>query len=135
MDIGLLVVPPLASGLACLVDDEMDLGVTLVDMGGGTTSMAVFVNGRAVFADSVPVGGNHVTNDLARGLSAPIGQAERIKSLYGGALASQADDRETIEVPLVGDREGETTVVPRSTLTQIIQPRIEEILEAARLRR
>ncbi len=91
-----LVVSPYAAGLACLVADEMDLGVTVIDMGGGTTTIGVFFAGNLVFADSLPVGGSHVTNDIARGLSTPLAHAERLKALFGSAIAATLDDRETI---------------------------------------
>ena len=103
LDLEALVISPYASGLATLVDDEMDLGVTVVDMGGGTTSFAVFYDGNVVHTDVVPIGGNHVTNDIARGLSTPVLAAERIKTLYGSALPSPLDDQETIDVPTIGE--------------------------------
>ncbi len=116
----LLVALPFASGLACLVEDEMDLGVTVVDMGGGTTSLAVFFDGKAVFTDVVPIGGAHVTNDIARGLSTPTVHAERMKTLYGGAIGSPADERETIVVPQVGeDDDSQGNQIPKSFLVDI----------------
>ena len=90
LDISDMVVSPYASGLACLVEDEMDLGATLIDMGGGTTTIAVFLGGNVIFTDVLPVGGGHVTNDIARGLSTPIAEAERMKTLYGHAMAAAA---------------------------------------------
>jgi cell division protein FtsA len=133
LDIETRVFSAYASGLACLVDDEKELGVTCIDMGGGTTSLAVFQGGHLVHTDSIPVGGVHVTNDIARGLSTPLSQAERMKTLYGSALSSSADDREVLKVPLVGEEEdGATNQVPRSMLVQIIQPRIEETFELVR---
>src|SRR3546814_9224508 len=90
-------VSPFAAGLAALVEDEMDLGVTVIDMGGGTTTIAVFFDGNVVFTDSVPIGGAHVTSDIARGLSTPIVHAERMKTLYASCLASPADERERSE--------------------------------------
>lgn len=128
-----IVVSPYASGLSCLVDDESELGVTVIDMGGGTTTIGVFFDGNLVFADSVPVGGSHVTNDIARGLSTPIAHAERMKTLYGNAIASSADERETITVPLVGEEEdGHANHVPKSLLVGIIAPRLEETFELVR---
>jgi len=105
LDIEARVLSAYASGLACLVDDEKDLGATCIDMGGGTTTIAVFEAGQLVHTDTIPLGGMHVTNDIARGLSTPLGQAERLKTLYGGAVASPADDREILKVPLVGEDE------------------------------
>lgn len=133
LEIAALVVSPYAAGLAALVRDEMDLGVTVIDMGGGTTTIAVFFDGNLVFTDSVPVGGVHVTNDIARGLSTPIAHAERMKTLYGSAIASPADQREVITVPQVGEEdEGEATLVPKSLLVGIITPRLEETFELVR---
>ena len=133
LDIDQLVVSPYASGLATLVEDEIDLGVTLIDMGGGTTSLAVFFDGAVVHTDTVPVGGCHVTNDVARGLSTPLIEAERLKTLYGSAIASASDERELIDVPLVGeDNRSQPNHVPKSYLNQIIQPRLEETFELVR---
>jgi cell division protein FtsA len=133
LDIAAIAVSPYASGLAVLVDDEMELGVTLIDMGGGTTTLAVFVEGQILFADSIPIGGGHVTNDIARGLSTPLAHAERMKTLYGHCLLSPSDERETIAVPQVGEDERESdSAIAKSILVGIIQPRIEETLELAR---
>ena len=129
------VVSPYASGLACLVEDEMELGVTVIDMGGGTTTIAIFYEGNVVSPDLSPGGGSHVTSDIARGLSTPLAHAERIKTLYGHAVASRADEREMIDVPQVGESEGDTGhQVPRSILNGIMQPRLEETLELVRSR-
>ena len=129
------VVSSYASALACLVEDETQLGVTLIDMGGGTTSIAVFFDGELVHTDSVPVGGVHVTNDIARGLTTPLGHAERMKTLYGSAIPSPSDDREVLKVPVIGEEDtGESSQVPRSMLVGIIRPRLEEIFEMARAR-
>jgi cell division protein FtsA len=125
-----MVAAPYASGLSCLVEDEMDLGVTVIDMGGGSTSLAVFYDGEMVFNEVVPVGGGHVSNDIARGLSTTLANAERMKTLYGNALASPADEKEIIDVPLIGESDHEiANHVPRSMLVGIIKPRVEEILE------
>ncbi|MBI1205700.1 MAG: cell division protein FtsA [Azospirillum sp.] len=135
LDIEGMVVSAYASGLACLVEDEMELGVTLIDMGGGTTSIAVFAEGNLVFVDSVPVGGAHVTNDIARGLTTPVVQAERMKILYGNAMSNTADEREIIDVPQVGEEDrAQANHVPKSLLVGIIQPRLEEIFELVRSR-
>jgi cell division protein FtsA len=135
LDIATLVVSPYAAGLAALVQDERDLGVTVIDMGGGTTTLAVFFDGHVVYTDSVPIGGLHVTNDIARGLSTPLSYAERLKTLHGAAVVSTADDRETIDVPLVGeDGPSQSNHVPKSILTGIIQPRLEETFELVRSR-
>ena len=135
LDVEARVVSPFASALACLVEDEKDLGVTCIDMGGGTTSIAVFLAGQLIHTDLIPIGGAHVTSDIARGLSTPATQAERLKTLYGAAIPSPADDREILKVPLVGeDEDGASNQVPRSMLIQIIQPRLEETFELVRSR-
>jgi len=124
---------PYASGLACLVEDEMRLGVTVIDMGAGTTTMAVFKDGEMVFADSLPLGGRHVTNDVARGLATPTVHAERLKTLFASVIPSPSDDRDMIDVPIVGEiDEGATAQVSRSMLVGIVRPRIEETLELVR---
>ncbi|MBL6598866.1 MAG: cell division protein FtsA [Alphaproteobacteria bacterium] len=135
LDIDGYVASPYASGLSCLVEDEMDLGVTVIDMGGGTTTVAVFFDGSVVFTDVVPVGGGHVTNDIARGLSTPIAEAERLKTLHGCATLSPLDDRETLEVPQVGEEaDAQPNQVQKSMLIRIIQPRLEEIFEMVKAR-
>lgn len=133
LDVESMVVSPYASGLACLVEDEKDMGVTCIDMGGGTTTVAVFEGGQVVHAACMPVGGQHVTSDIAKGLSTPLATAERLKTLYGSAIPSPSDSREMLKVPMVGEEdEGATNQVPRSMLIQIIQPRIEETFEMVR---
>ena len=135
LDIRALVVSPYAAGLASLVEDEMDLGVTVIDMGGGTTSLAVFFDGNVVYTDSVPIGGGHVTNDIARGLSTPLSHAERMKTLYGNCIPSPADERDVINVPQVGEDDvGQANAIPKSILVGIIQPRLEETFELVRSR-
>jgi len=133
LDIDDFVVSAYASGLASLVPDEMELGATVIDLGAGTTNIAVFSEGRLVFTDSLPVGGAHVTNDIARGLTTPLTHAERMKVLYGTAIPSIADEREIIDVPQIGEEYADQpNHVPKSLLTGIIQPRLEEIFELVR---
>jgi cell division protein FtsA len=128
-----LVAAPYASGLSVLVDDEAELGCAVIDFGGGTTTMAVFNRGQFIHADAIAIGGRHVTNDVARGLSIRVEDAERLKTMYGSALAGVTDEREMMSVRLVGDDEGEVPAeMPRSALTRIIRPRVEEILELVR---
>ena len=135
LEIDDFVIAPYASGLSTLVEDETDLGVTVIDMGAGTTSIAVFSDGDAVFTDIVPVGGAHVTNDIARGLSTPIAHAERLKTLHGAAMATTADEHELIDVLHVGeDEHNSPNHIPRSLLNGIIQPRLEETFELVRER-
>ncbi len=127
------VAAPLASALSALEEDEMDLGCVCIDMGGGSTSMAVFANGSLAHLDSIPVGGGHVTQDIAKGLSTTIAGAERIKTLHGSAIASNGEDREMIEAPPRGDDPGAGPVVaPRSMLKGVIAPRVEETFELLR---
>jgi cell division protein FtsA len=130
-----VVAAPFASALGALEDDEMDLGCICIDMGGGSTSVAVFAGGSLVHVDSLTVGGGHVTADIARGLSTTTAGAERIKTLHGSAIASANEDREMIEAPPRGDDPGAGPVVaPRSLLKGIIAPRVEETLELVRER-
>jgi cell division protein FtsA len=128
-----MVAGPYVAGLSALADDEADLGAALIDMGAGTTAMAVFSGGRFVHAAGFALGGNHVTMDLARGLSATLYDAERIKTLYGSVLGGGLDERDMITVPPLGadDREP-PQFVSRATLVRIIKPRVEEILEMVR---
>src|SRR3989338_3523848 len=130
LEVASIVAAPYASGLACLVGDEMELGVILIDMGGSTTSFAVFHEGQLRHAECIPIGGHHITMDIARGFSTTLPHAERLKTLYGSAVSSVADDREMITVPLVGEKRGESVnQMPRSALVSIIKPRVEEIFD------
>jgi cell division protein FtsA len=130
-----VVAAPFASALAALEEDEMELGAICIDMGGGSTSVAVFSGGSLIHVDSLAVGGSHVTADVARGLSTSMVGAERIKTLHGSAIASANEDREMIEAPPRGDDAGAGPVVaPRSLLKGIIAPRVEETLELLRER-
>ncbi|MEG3618823.1 cell division protein FtsA [Magnetovibrio sp. PR-2] len=133
LDVDGHVVSPYASAMSALVEDEMKLGVTLVDMGGGTTNISVFFDGELMHADCIPVGGMNVTNDIARGLSTPVQHAERMKTLYGNCMPSPKDDLEVLKVQLIGEEQtGETNEVPRSMLVGIIRPRLEETFELVR---
>ena len=112
----------------------MDLGVTQIEMGGGVTSFSVFVGGRNIYSDSIPVGGNHVTSDIAQGLSTSLHHAERLKTLHGSAINSVKDSEVMIDVPQLGEREDEDepTTMPRAMLVGVIRPRMEEIFEMIR---
>ena len=132
LEIESIVIAPYAAGMSCLVADEKELGSICIDMGGGTTTVSVFFDGEVLFVDSLPVGGAHVTNDIARGLSAPVAYAERMKTLYGSANSTPSDDKEHFKIPLVGEEESGSNQVPRSMLVGIIRPRIEEIFELLR---
>jgi cell division protein FtsA len=120
-----IVLQPLASSLSTLSEDEKDLGVCLVDVGGGTTDIAIFANGAIRHTAVLALGGNHLTNDVAVGLRTPTHEAERIKKAYGCAMASMVDRSETIEVPSVGG--GQPRVLSRQILAEIVEPRVEEI--------
>ncbi|GAK33752.1 cell division protein FtsA [alpha proteobacterium Q-1] len=129
------VAGPYASGLATLVEDERDLGAAVVDLGAGSTQIAVFAAGAMVHLDIVPLGAGHVTQDIARGLITPLDHAERLKTVHGNAIQSAQDDREDITVPQMGETEFDedgASQISRSALTGIIQPRLEEILEFVR---
>ena len=132
LTLGELVSAPLAAGLSTLVDDEQQLGATVIDMGGGTTGMAVFSEGHVIHTALLPVGGQHVTNDIARILSTPVAHAERLKTLYGSAVASPDDEREMLPLPLVGENDDHVGRVPRSQVVNVIRPRLEETFELVR---
>ena len=121
-----LVLEPLASGEAVLTDEERDLGVCLIDIGGGTTDIAIFGHGALVHTSVIPLGGNHLTNDIVVGLRTPVNDAERIKRQHGCAMSSLVAADEMIDVPSVGDRGPRK--MARRILCDIIEPRVEEIL-------
>jgi cell division protein FtsA len=128
-----MVATPYASGLAALVDDELEMGAACIDMGGGTTTISVFAEGKFVHADAIPVGGSHVTMDLAKGLSAARDDAERLKVMHGSCLPDLADERDVISVQPIGNDAAEVAMqVPRGVMTRIIRARIEETLELLR---
>lgn len=123
---------PYVAGLSVLEADEAELGAIVVDMGAGATSLAVFAGGALVHVDAVALGGHHITMDIARGLDARLSGAERLKTLYGAAISSPSDERETISFDHVGDTGEHPVHVPKSHLVRIIRPRIEETLEFLR---
>ena len=127
LEVASLVLQPLASAKSVLTKDEMELGVALVDVGGGTTDLAVFHNGSILHTCILPIGGAHVTQDLAIGLKTPQADAERLKIQSGCALKSLIGPNETVEVPSVGGRPAR--VVDRRLLGEIIEPRLEEIFQ------
>lgn len=122
-----IVLEPLASSQSVLTDEERELGVCLVDIGGGTTDLAVFGEGALVHTSVFPLGGNHLTNDIVVGLRTPVADAERIKREHGCAMAEMVGADETIEVPSVGDRAPRK--LSRRILCDIIEPRLEEIFQ------
>ncbi|AHE99270.1 cell division protein FtsA [Thioalkalivibrio paradoxus ARh 1] len=130
-----IILEQLASSYAVLTEDEKDLGVCLVDIGGGTTDIAVFANGAIAHTAVIPIAGDQVTNDIAVALRTPTQYAEEIKVKYACALRQLADPGETIEVPGVGDRPARR--LSRQTLASVVEPRYEELLQLvqAELRR
>ncbi|MBU0701307.1 cell division protein FtsA [bacterium] len=120
-----LVLEPLASSYAVLTEDEKDLGVVLVDIGGGTTDIGIFIDGSIWHTSVLSIGGDNVTKDISVGLRAPVVDAEKIKIRHGCATPSLVKDDEMIEIPSVGERR--TRTLPRQVLSEIIEPRMEEI--------
>ncbi|MEA3301722.1 MAG: cell division protein FtsA [Pseudomonadota bacterium] len=135
LEVSDLTLEQLASSYAVLSDDEKELGVCLVDIGGGTTDIAVFTDGSIRHTAVIPIAGDQVTNDIAVALRTPTVHAEEIKIRYGCALTQLAASEETIEVASIGDRPSRT--LSRQTLAEVIEPRYEELLQLihAELRR
>ena len=125
LDVNDLILQPLASARAVLSDDERDLGVCLVDIGGGTTDLAIFTHGAIRHTAVIPIAGDQITNDIAMALRTPTPEAEAIKTRHGVALRQLADANEMIEVPGIGDRA--PRVMSRQTLAEVIEPRAEEL--------
>ena len=122
-----------AAGLACLVQDEMDLGVTLIDLGGGTTNIATFSEGELSWATTIPIGAQHITNDIAKGLSTPVASAERMKRFFADAMGGNPVDREMVEIPMLGETDNSAVKqVPKALLAGIVRPRLEETFEMIR---
>ncbi len=126
LDVSDIVLESLASARAVLTEEERELGVALVDLGGGTTDIAIFVDGSIRYTGVLPLGGQNLTNDIAYGLRTPMQSAEDIKIQYGCALADLVHDNEMITVPSVGGRE--PGQLSRRVLAEICQPRMEEVL-------
>ena len=123
------------SGISSLVEDEQELGAACIDMGGGSTGISIFMKKHMIFADSVRMGGDHITSDISKGLQIPVAVAERIKTKHGGVLATSMDDREMIEIGGdSGDWDKDRRQVSRTELIGIMRPRVEEILEEVRAR-
>ena len=125
LEVGDIVLGQLASSEATLTPEEKEIGVALVDIGGGTSDVAIYSNGSITYTSVLPFGGNNITNDIAIGLRTPLEEAEKIKKKYGCAFAGMIGANETIEVPSVGGRKPRT--LQRKTLADIIEPRVEEI--------
>jgi len=133
LNVEAMAASPYAAGLAVLTDDEADIGAAVVEMGAGTTTIATYSGGRFVHAGGFAVGGQHITMDIARGLSACIADAERIKTLYGTVLTGGSDTRELMSVPSAGDNEQDVPqIVSRATIANIVRHRAEEIFEMVR---
>jgi len=135
LEVNDLILQPLASAMAVLSEDEKDLGVCLVDIGGGTSDIAVFTQGAIRHTAVIPIAGDQITNDIAMALRTPTKEAEEIKRRYGCALRELADPQDMVEVPGVGERTSKK--MSRQTLAEVIQPRVEELysLVQAELRR
>ena len=130
LNVAAIALEPLASAEAVLTPEERELGVALVDMGGGTTDIALFHDGAVKHTAVLAIGGNHLTSDIAAGLRTPIGEAERIKQRFGYARTSMVTKDERVEVPSVGGRNSRT--ISRQILCEIIEPRLEEIFQLIR---
>lgn len=128
-----VVAAPYASGLAALAADEAEIGVTMIDMGAGTTSVGVFSRGSFVHTDAIALGGHHVTLDIARGLSVRVEDAERLKTLHASVFPGLSDDQGLIGITPIGEDDRTAPQhVPRSQLIRIVKPRVEETLELVR---
>ena len=125
LDVCDIVLESLASGEAVLTEEEKELGTGLIDLGGGTSDLAIFCNKNIRHTFVLALGGNNLTNDLAIGLHAPLGEAEKIKKKYGTCVAKNISSEETIEVPGMGGRKPRK--LPRQILGEILEPRMEEI--------
>ncbi|MEM7723329.1 MAG: cell division protein FtsA [Pseudomonadota bacterium] len=126
---------PYVAATASLVEDEQELGAACIDMGGGATSLSVFIKKHMIYADTVRMGGDHVTSDISQGLQIPMTHAERIKTRFGGVVATGMDDREIIELESeTGDWHHDRRTVSRAELIGVMRPRVEEILEEVRAR-
>ena len=125
VDVADIVLEQLASSEAVLSADEKELGVALVDIGGGTADIAIYADGAIKYTSVLSIGGDHLTNDIAVGLRTPMAEAEKIKQAYGCCLTSMVGKDETIEVPSVGGRE--PRILSRQLLAEILEPRVEEM--------
>ena len=133
LNVEAMAASPYVAGLAVLTDDEADIGAAVVEMGAGTTTIATYSGGRFIHASGFALGGHHITMDLARGVSACIADAERIKTLYGTVLTGGSDAHELMSVPSAGDDELDVPqVVSRATIANIVRHRAEEIFEMVR---
>ena len=125
---------PYASGLAVITEEEAELGVFVIDLGGGTTTVSVFAEKQFLYCDAIAVGGNHITYDIARWLSTPLAEAERIKTLYGNLVGAVSDEHELVAYPVVGVGEAELLHVTKADLGRTIRGRVEKTFEIVRQR-
>jgi len=124
-----LVASGYAGALAVTTDDERRLGTLVIEMGAGVTSLAAFVDGRLAYLDTIPIGGNHVTYDLARELVTSVPEAERIKTLYGTLVKAASNDGEIFAYPLAGEEEGSSHQVSKAFVRDVIKPRIDGLID------
>ena len=124
-----LVPSAYASADAVLSSEEKKLGVIAVDLGGGTSSFAVYADGHFIHIDSITLGGDHITYDIARALSTPLQEAERIKTLYGTVINASSDECEMVAYRSINDRGNRPQTISKASLGRIIRPRVEEILQ------
>jgi cell division protein FtsA len=129
-----LVASPYASALAVTTEEERQFGVTCIDFGAGTTSIALFAEGVFAGVEVIPVGGQHLTYDIARTLQTPLAEAERIKTLYGTLLNAQSDEHESISYPIAGEEDEESYETTKARLTDIIRPRMQQLMGLVRER-
>ncbi len=127
-----IVATPYASALAATSEEERRLGVTCIDIGGGATTIAVFSEGQFLYTDAIPVGGNHITFDIARNLQTPLAEAEQIKALYGTLVGAPSDEHEAFSFPLAGEEDGALAHTTKARLTTVIRPRMVESRRADR---
>jgi cell division protein FtsA len=129
-----LVASGYASALAVTTDDERRLGTLVVEMGAGVTSLAAFAEGRLTYLDTIPIGGNHVTYDLAREMVTTVQEAERVKTLYGTLVKAASNDSEIFAYPLAGEEEGATHQVSKAFVRDVIKPRVDGLIDLVKER-
>jgi cell division protein FtsA len=129
-----IVPSPLASALAVTSEEERHLGVTCLDIGGGMTTIGVFADRHFLFADTVPIGGNHLTLDIARALRTPLAESERIKTLYGTLVTARSDEHRPVSYPLAGEQDGAAHQTTKGHLRNLLQERVERLLALVRER-
>jgi cell division protein FtsA len=134
LNVRALIATPYASALAATSEEERRLGVTCIDIGGGTATVAAFADGHFIHAATIPVGGHHITLDIAQSLQTPLAEAERIKTLYGTMVVAQSDEFETFSYALAGEEDGARGQATKAQLAGIIRPRVAGILGMVRER-